>query len=244
MYRTTKKKLVKRVGISAAIAIGALATGVTVAGASSSPTHSSHSAVGSKDTTTTTPSSTSSPGPGQGCMGGAGGVVSALSATSITVTDPSGTATTYSISSSTVVTKDRATASLSDLAVGDDVHIMVTSGTTTASRIDIVQPSVAGKVSAVSGDTITITDPNGTSHTVIVSSKTTYTKDGASATLADVTVGSSIFAEGSFASSSSTASLDATSVGIGVGPGHGPGPGQVGGKNFQGPLSEATSPAA
>jgi hypothetical protein len=169
-------------------------------------------------------------------MGGAGGVVSAVTATSITVTSPSGTATTYTITSSTTVTKDRASATIADLAVGDDVHIMLSSSSSsTATRIDIVQPSVAGKVSAVSGDTITITGPNATSQTVIVSSTTTYTKDGASATLADVTVGSSIFAEGSFASSSSTSTLDATSVGIGVAPQGGPGAHPFGGPDQQGP---------
>ncbi len=241
MYRTTKKKLIRRVGVCTAVAAGALGVGAGVANASTSPIHSAHSAVGSKDATTTPPSSSTAAGPGQGRMGGAGGEISALSATSITVTNPSGTATTYTITSSTTVTKDRATASIADLAVGDDVHIMLSSSSsTTATRIDIVQPSVMGKVSAVSGNTITITGPNATSQTVIVSSTTTYTKDGASATLDDVTVGSSIFAEGSFASSTSTSTLDATSVGIGFAPHAGPGANPPGGPGHQGPPPSAS----
>jgi DNA polymerase II small subunit/DNA polymerase delta subunit B len=109
-------------------------------------------------------------------------------------------------------------------------------GSSTAARIDIVQPSVMGKVTAVNGDTITIAGPNSTSATVIVSNATTYTKDGASASLADVTVGSSIFAEGSFTSPTDTSSLDATNVGIGQPGTAGPGFEQPGGPGPQGAL--------
>jgi hypothetical protein len=217
MYRTTKKKLVKRVSISTAVAVGALGLGATVASASTT-THPTSTGVGAHDTTTPTP------GPGKDCAHGPGGVVTALTSTSITVTSPSGTATTFTITSSTTVTKDRSATTLADLALGDEVHVMPSAaGSTTAARIDIVQPSVMGKVTAVSGDSITVTGPNNTSATVIVSNATTYNKGGASATLADVTVGSSIFAEGSFASSTDTSTLDATSVGIGVAGTHGPG---------------------
>ena len=203
MYRTTKKKLVKRVGISSVVALGALGLGATVASAS----------------TTTRAHTTANPSPPQGpvCAHGPGGVVTALTSGSITVTDPSGTATTFTISSSTTVTKDRSTVSISDLALGDEVRVMPgATDSSTAASIDIVQPSVMGKVSAINGDTITIAGPNSTSATVIVSNATTYTKDGATATLGDVTVGSSIFAEGNFASPTDTSTLEATSVGIGA----------------------------
>lgn len=222
MYRTTKKKLVKRVGVSAVIALGALATGAGVASAAPSS---------AKGTSATVASSRESahatvPGPGSRCAPGAGGVVSALTSSSITVVDPSGTSTTFSISSATTVTKDRAIAAVSDLAVGDQVRITPTgAGSTTAQSIDIEQPSVMGTVTAVSGDTITVSGPNGTSETVVVSGATTYTKSGANATLADIAVGTWIFAEGNF-STGSTTNLDATTVGVGVGQGQ-PGGGQV-----------------
>ncbi|HEY1222307.1 MAG TPA: DUF5666 domain-containing protein, partial [Acidimicrobiales bacterium] len=196
------------VSISTAVALGALGIGATVASASTT-SHGARTSVGHDATTT--------PDPAQGCARGPGGVVTALTSNSVTVTDPAGTATTFTITSSTTVTKDRRAATIADLAVGDEVRIRPSAaGSTTAAGIDVVQPSVMGKVTAVSGDAITVSGPNTTSTTVIVSSATTYTKDGASATLADVTVGSSIFAEGSFASSSETNVLDATSVGIGV----------------------------
>jgi hypothetical protein len=225
MYRTTKKKLIKRVSITSAVALGALGIGAGVASASTTTTAGTGAVARDSGTT--------NPGPGQGCVHGPGGVVTALTSTSITVTDPSGTATTFAITSTTKVTKDRSAASIADLAVGDEVHVVPSAaGSTTAGRIDIVQPSVMGTVTALNGDSITIAGPNGTSATVIVSSATTYTKDGASATLADLTVGSVLFAEGNFASSSDTSTLDATSVGIGTA--NQPGPGQRGGPGPQG----------
>jgi hypothetical protein len=241
MYRTTKKKLVKRVGISSVVALGALGLGATVASASTT-TSAHHTTVSAKDTT-------ANPSPPQGpvCAHGPGGVVTALTSGSITVTDPSGTATTFTISSSTTVTKDRSTASISDLALGDEVRVMPgATDSSTAASIDIVQPSVMGKVSAINGDTITIAGPNSTSATVIVSNATTYTKDGATATLGDVTVGSSIFAEGSFASPTDTSTLEATSVGIGaprgaLNPGGAP---NSGGPMLRGAPSGSQRPAA
>jgi hypothetical protein len=230
MYRTTKKRLVRRAGISAAVVLGTLATGAGVASASASHVKGTSSAVAPNK------SARASATNGARCAWGAGGVVSAVSSSSITVTDRSGTATTFAITATTTVTKDRASASISDLVVGDQVRIIPTAaGSTTAQSIDIEQPSVMGKVTAVSGDTISVAGPNGTSETVVASGSTTYTKSSASATLADVTVGASIFAQGTFASGSTT-TLDATSVGIGVplhqgkpGDGHHEGPGPQGG---------------
>lgn len=228
MYRSTKKKMVRRVGISAVVALGAIATGAGVASASTTTVKGSSSAVshaiGSRSTAPT----------GAACAMGPGGVVSALTSTSITVTSPSGTSNTFVINPSTTFTKERVTTSISDLAVGDYVRVIpTTQGSTTARSIDIEQPSLVGEVTAVNGDTISITGPDGTSGTVVVSGATTYMKSGASATLADVTVGSSIFAQGTFASGGTT-TLDATTVGIGTPPHQGrPGDGVPGGPGPQ-----------
>jgi hypothetical protein len=240
MYRTTKKKLVKRVGITAVAALGAVGLGAAFASASPVAKSASHTSAGAHDSTTTPTGAM-----GQGCGVGGGGVVTALSSTSISLSDPLGTTTTYAITSSTTVTKDRVAATVADLAVGDEVHVVPTaSGSTTAASIAIVEPSVMGKVTAVSGDTITISGSNGSSATVIVSSVTTYTKDGANASLTDVAVGSSIFAEGSFASSTDTSTLDATNVGIGVaglgGFGHPGGPSPQGVANTTRPSARHT----
>jgi Domain of unknown function (DUF5666) len=71
---------------------------------------------------------------------------------------------------------------------------------------------LVGKVSAVSGDTITITDPQGFTRAILVSGATTYKQGGASATLVDVVVGSKIFAQGTVDANGTT--LDALSIDI------------------------------
>ena len=232
MYRTTKKKVMKRATISAAITIGALATGAGVASASAGIT----SSTAGTSTVATVGAHATTPDAGPNCPGGAGGLVSAVTSTSITVTGPGGAATMFTITSSTTFTKDRVAATAADLAIAEQVRITPTAaGSTTASSIDIEQPSVMGKVTAVSGDTIAVTGPNGATATIIVGSATTYSKNDASATLSDVTVGSFLFAQGTFASGSTT-TLDATTVGIGIGVGPvsgGPGDGRPGGPGIQ-----------
>ena len=60
---------------------------------------------------------------------GVNGPITAVSATSITVTDTrQGGTTTYAITSSTKVTNGTATASVSDLKVGDTVRVRASSG--------------------------------------------------------------------------------------------------------------------
>ena len=65
----------------------------------------------------------------------------------------------------------------------------------------------------MNGNTIVLLGGDGHARTIDVTSATTYTKNGVAATLADISVGSSVFAEGFVAPSHST--LDATTVGIG-----------------------------
>ncbi|MHB1089287.1 MAG: DUF5666 domain-containing protein [Acidimicrobiales bacterium] len=211
MYRSTKKKLVKQAGISAIVAVGALATGIGIAGASANAHH--------HDATSSSKDSTPAAGPTRGEWGGPrapGGTITAVSANSVTLKPHSGTSETFSIDSSTTVTKDRSASSPASLAVGEQVRVVPSApGSAVAKAIDIEQPSVMGRVTATSAGTITVTDPRGASYTVVVSNATTYVKSGTSATLADVSVGSMIFAQGTFASGSTT-TLDATTVGIGT----------------------------
>lgn len=218
MYRSSKNKMVKRTSVSAVVALGALATGVGIAGAT---THSSP-----KASTSTTVSSAAQPFAkhgrgstgsinGPGMMGRHGGKVTAVSATSITVSSPSGTSTTYAIDASTKVFKDRVAATVSDLAVGERVGIQASStSATTAAAIEIQLARIAGQVVSVNASTITVADRDGFYRTVTVSGSTTYTKNGATATSADVTAGSFIMAEGTVDANHTT--LDASAVGIGT----------------------------
>ena len=80
------------------------------------------------------------------------------------------------------------------------------------SRPHVHQSWVFGKVAAVSGNDISVTLRNGLTLSVVVSATTTYTNDGAAATLADVTVGIFVRAAGTVDTTANA--LDATSVSI------------------------------
>ncbi len=206
MYRTTKSKMRRR--IPALVVVGALAAGGAVAGigAAGAATHRA-------EATHRASAPERAKGPCDHAF--AGGLVSAVSANSLTLTTPRGTATTFTLTSNTVVTKDRQSASLSDLAVGDHVRVRVSpTNATTATEVNIETPHILGQVVGVSGNVITLANPDGLQTTVDVTGATTYTKNGASATLSDVTVGSFIAARGTVASNHTT--FDAANVFIGT----------------------------
>jgi len=236
MIRPSRQRALRKVGLSSAIAVTVLVSGVGVASAS---THSLKSVPpvtprGSKDASTTTPTPTPPREPG-----GVGGDVKTLTSTSITIVNLDGTATTYAINSRTVITKLRQSASAASLMPGENVRIEPSStDASVAGSIDIVPAMIAGRVGAINGDTITVTGPNGMEATIQVSSATTYSRAGTSASFGDVRVGSFVFSEGTFGSSPTT--IEATTVGIGMpGPnGRGPGP-----NNGVGPATMGTGPS-
>jgi len=216
MYRIPKNQLAKRTGVSALVALGALATGAGIAGAA---THSAPH--GTAQNTVVSPASRDGHGrglnsaDGPGVMRGLGGLVTSVSGTSITVKDLQGTSTTYTIDAGTKVTKERQTATAADLVVGEHVRILAsTTSATTAAGIDIELARIGGQVVSVSGNTITVSDRDGFYRTVTVSGTTTFSKGGASAALSDVTTGSLVMAEGTVDTNHTT--LDASSVGIGL----------------------------
>jgi hypothetical protein len=211
---SNKKKTVRRVAASTALGVGLVAGGAGIASATSSPTP--------RDSTTST---STRPNPANF----AGGVVTAVTATSVTVDGMSGTSATYAITSATTFSEGPTTIAASALAVGQHVGIQVSSSdATTAVNVDIQLPVLVGTVTGVNGDTITITDPQGFTRTIAVDSSTSYSKSSGTASLSDVSVGSQISAEG--AVDANGTSLDASSVHVGVPTGSGGGPG--GGPGF------------
>jgi hypothetical protein len=70
-----------------------------------------------------------------------------------------------------------------------------------------------GTVSTVSGNTITIKDPQGFTRTIVVGSATTYSQGGASSTIAAVVTGAKIIAQGTIDANGT--SLDALSIDVG-----------------------------
>jgi hypothetical protein len=175
----------------------------------------------------------------------AGGQVSAVSGTTISVTKPDGTTKSILTTSATTFEVNGASATLAAVQSGMYLHAEGTtdaSGAFTASKVvaSTEQPQrgpgrgdkpadgtrAGGEVSAVSGTTISVTGRDGTAKSILTTSATTFTVDGASATLAEVTVGMHLHAEGSTdASGAFTASKVSAST---EQPQRGPGRGERG----------------
>jgi len=129
------KKVTIPVGPVLGIVLVVLLCGVSFAGGIAYQKH---------NTKTTTASNFAAMG-GVRRQGGGIGTVSAISSTSITVTSQrTNTDKTYTINSSTTITNNGQTASVSDIQTGDMVIVVPTSSTSnTASRI-LVNPSFGG----------------------------------------------------------------------------------------------------
>ena len=214
MKHPSRKRTLRKVGLTSAIAVTVFASGIGVASASTHPSQpvSPPAARGSRDAGMTPPA----PLPPRGPMG-VGGDVTALTSSSITIATRS-SSVTYSLTSTTTVTDLRPGTKSEALSLGENVRVVPSSSdSSVAASITIVPASIAGRVSAISGDTITVTDPNASTATIQVNATTTFTKSGAPASISDVSVGSFIFATGAFGSSPT--SLDAATVGIGTPPG-------------------------
>jgi endonuclease YncB( thermonuclease family) len=138
--------------------------------------------------------------------------VTAVAGSNLTLATADGWTRTIAVTSATTITKGGAAATLADVAVGDTIRFAQTrngDGTYTITAIEIVQPQVAGTVTAVGADSITITLRDGTSQTIQTTGSTAYHVEQADGTRADVTVGATIVATGAKAADGS---LTASSV--------------------------------
>ncbi len=161
-----------------------------------------------------------------------GGTVTQVGSSSFTLTARDGTAwsittngtTTYQLGSSSSAPAGTA----ADVKVGSAVIVQGTSATNNAmaaATVRIQLPRLGGQVTAKDADSITVTRRDGTTTTIHVSTATTYQVGGTpNATLADISVGMIVMAEGS---QRADGSIDATTV---VG-----GTGMRGGRGFFGP---------
>ncbi len=122
---------------------------------------------------------------------------------------------TITVSATTVYTRAEQAASLSDVQVGSILNVQGTrtSATTlTASAIEIVLPQRSGVVTAVNGNSLTVTGFDARTYTIVGGSSTVYHRAGQAAALTDIAVGSLISAEGTLSSDGST--LNALAVTI------------------------------
>jgi hypothetical protein len=151
------------------------------------------------------------------------GEVTATSSSSLTLKLRDGSTRNITLTGSTKYALGSQAATLADVKVGAKVTVAGTASgdTFTALSVNIQLQQVAGEVTAKTADTITIQSRDGSTTTIKVGSGTTYRipgKDGA--TLADVTVGMQIVAQGT---RNADNTFNAASVGAGrpVGPGRG-----------------------
>lgn len=225
VQRTGPAPLV-RIGLVGAAAAAMVAVGILAAASSASP-----SGIFAADpTASTSPGSGAATvpgdhpggrgGPGGWAMDGRGGgmhtrdiSITSISGNSISLATPDGWTRTITVDSGTTYQKNGATASRSDLKVGDEIQFKETresNGTYTIDAIVVIPPHTGGMVSAISGSTLTVTLPDGSSATIKVGSTTTYDVAGNSgATLADIKTGMVVQATGT---RNSDGSLSATTV--------------------------------
>jgi len=142
----------------------------------------------------------------------AGGEVTAVDATTITVKGKGGATRVITVNGSTVYKLGLAAGSKADVKVGVRVAAAGTlSGDTfTAITVRIQPAEIGGIVTGKTGDSITVKHGDGSTTVIHVTAKTTYEHKGKdAATLADVAVGDRVSAEGTLRADGS---IDATSV--------------------------------
>jgi hypothetical protein len=142
----------------------------------------------------------------------AGGDVTAVDATTITVKGKGGAARVITVNGSTVYKLGSAAGTKADVKVGVRVAAQgsVSGDTFTAITVRIQPAEVGGVVTGKTSDSITVKRGDGSTTVIHVTSKTTYEHKGtAAATLADVAVGDRVSAEGTLRTDGS---IDATSV--------------------------------
>ena len=153
------------------------------------------------------------------------GTVTAVTDTSVTVQGADGTSRTVTLNDATTYSARRDAAAKADLTVGSVVRIEGTEnadGSFTATSVSIRPAGLRGTVTATTADSITVQDEAGNTATIHVDASTTYRTVNGTGSLADVTVGSVVRAEGV---RNADGSLKATTVAVGDADGRFGGPG-------------------
>ncbi|OYV66193.1 MAG: hypothetical protein B7X07_00260 [Actinobacteria bacterium 21-64-8] len=146
---------------------------------------------------------------------GVDGTISALSATTpgtLTLTMRDGSTVTYTTTAATTYFEGRASATSSALAVGEQVDVALNATTpTTLDSVRIDLTHFEGKILAITGAagaaTITLSGPNNTTRTVLVTPSTTFEMKGQTATFSSLVVGAEMGAMGLDASNNTLSAL-------------------------------------
>src|SRR5262249_27935583 len=101
------------------------------------------------------------------------------------------------------ITSDGKTITVADLKVGDQIRFRQerqSDGSYKVTAIIVVPARTGGVVQSVSGSTITVKKPDGSTQTIAVTDSTAYAKGGNAAAKADVQPGLQVVAQGSVGS--------------------------------------------
>jgi hypothetical protein len=142
--------------------------------------------------------------------------ISAINGSNLSLETADGWTRTITVSDSTTLSEAGETITLSDLAVGDQIVFRQerqTDGSYTITAINVVLPTVGGEVTAIDGNTITVTGRDGTTGTIHVDGDTTYQVNRDTGALSDISVGSFVVAQGTLRTDGS---LDAAVVHSGM----------------------------
>lgn len=208
---------VARIGLLGAVAAAVVAAAILAFGAITTPAGTL--AAGTTDTQPAV--GIGLPGFGNGPMDGRMGhdrgfgaiTITAIAGVDVTLATEDGWIRTIGIASDTILTKGTATITKADLKVGDEVRFAQTrqtDGSYKITKLGVILPHVGGAVTDVSGSTITVTERDGSTATIKVTSATTFQvgrTDGKA--LADIKVGMHVGAIGTL---NSDGSLTATAV--------------------------------
>jgi hypothetical protein len=122
------------------------------------------------------------------------GKVSAVTASSLTITPATGPAVTLGTDAATKVVLDGAPSTLSAIAVGDEARALYDSATLVAAAIEAESPhhqlaEIEGQVTAVGASSITIAPETGSPITLGTTAATKVILDGAPSTLSSIATG-------------------------------------------------------
>ena len=158
---------------------------------------------------------------GGGARFGFGNItVAAIDGSNLSLKTDDGWTRTIAVTSTTKLTKGGNAITLGDVKVGDRIRFRETrnaDGTFSIPAVEVVLPSVVGKVTAKTADSITLESLGGGTVTIHVTASTNYRVAGKkNAALADIAVGAIIGAQGE---KRADGSLDATRVAAAPKPG-------------------------
>ena len=146
--------------------------------------------------------------------------VTAIDGSNLSLKTDDGWTRTIAVTGTTKLTKGGNAITLGDIKTGDRIRFRETraaDGTFSIDAVEVVLPSVVGKVTAKTADSISVQTLGGGTVTIHVSGSTTYRVAGkATAGLADIAVGDIVGAQGQ---KRADGSLDATTVGAASKPG-------------------------